>query len=111
LRQALEVRTENADAHHALGLSLIRQKRTDEAVEELRLASMLVPDNARYIYVYAVALNSKGQAAQAVMVLQGAHNRFPNNVDILNALVAFYRDMGNQKAARTYAEKLQAISQ
>ena len=61
-------------------------------------------------YVYAVALNSAGKPEQAVMILQGAFNRFPNNRDILGALVAFYRDMGNEAAARTYAEKLRAVS-
>jgi len=100
----------NAEVHHALGLSLVRQQRTDEGVEELRLASTSAPDNARYIYVYAVALNSTGKPEQAVMVLQGAHNQYPNNPDILSALVAFHRDMGNEAAARGYADKLRAIS-
>jgi Flp pilus assembly protein TadD len=105
----LEAIPGNADVHHALGLSLVRQKSTDEGVEDLRLATIGAPDNARYIYVYAVALNSTGQPKKAVLVLQGAHNRFPNNTDILNALVAFHRDMGNQKAAGFYAEKLRSI--
>ena len=111
LRQAVRVNPENADVRHALGLSLVRQQRTDEGVEELRLAATLNPGNARYVYVYAVALNSTGEPGQAVLVLQGAHNTHPNNVEILSALVAFHRDMGNQAAARTYAGKLRAISQ
>jgi Tfp pilus assembly protein PilF len=110
LRRAAEVAPENADVHHALGLTLVRQKRTEQALKELRLASTLNPDNARYIYVYAVALNSTGKPEQAIMVLQGAHNAHPDNADILRALVAFHRDSGNQQAARDYAEKLQAIS-
>jgi predicted CXXCH cytochrome family protein len=110
LRQAARVSPDNADVHHALGLSLVRQKRANEGIEELRLASTLNPDNARYIYVYAVALNSTGKPEQAIMVLQGAHNRYPNNRDILSALIAFHCDMGHQDAARTYAEKLRAIS-
>jgi len=110
LRRAAEVAPENADVHHALGLTLVRQKRTDQALKELRLASTLNPDNARYIYVYAVALNSTGKPEQAIMVLQGAHNAHPDNADILRALVAFHRDSGNQQAARDFAEKLQAIS-
>ena len=88
----------------------MRQKRANEGIEELRLASTLNPDNARYIYVYVIALNSTGKPEQVIMVLQGAHNRYPNNRDILSALIAFHRDMGNQDAARTYAEKLRAIS-
>ena len=77
---------------------------------ELQRASTLNPDSARYIYVYAVALNSTGKPAEALLVLQGAHNRFPNNTDILSALVAFNRDQGNTAAASHYAKKLQAMS-
>jgi tetratricopeptide (TPR) repeat protein len=110
LRRALKIAPESAAVHHALGLSLIRQQRTDEAVNELQQAATLNPNNMRYVYVYAVALNSTGKPEQAVMVLQGAHNSQPDNVDILNALVAFHRDMGNQAAARNYAEKLRSIS-
>ena len=101
--------TDSADIHHALGLSLVRQQRTGEAIEELKQAAKLNPQSARYIYVYAVALNSTRNTQQAVMVLQGAHNRFPNNTDILAALVAFHRDNGNTDAARIYADKLHKI--
>ena len=110
LRQAVAVIPENGDVHHALGLSLVRQKQTAEAIDMLEQAAKLSPGNARYVYVYAVALNSTGKTEQAIMVLQEAHNRFPNNTDIMNALVAFHRDSGNTKAARTYADKLRGLS-
>lgn len=109
LRKASNISPNNAAVHHALGLTLIRQKRVDAAIEELRLAATLSPDTAQYVYVYGVALNSSGKPQQATLVLQGAHNRHPNNRDILNALVAFNRDQGNETAARNYAEKLRAI--
>jgi cytochrome c553 len=76
-----------------------------------RLASTSGANNARYIYVYAVALYSTGEPEKAILVLQGAHNQYPNNRDILSALVAFHRDGGNQQAASSYAEKLRALSQ
>lgn len=38
-----------------------------------------------------------------------AHSRFPDNLDILTGLVAFYRDNGNTEAARIYADKLNSI--
>ena len=110
LRQAVAVIPENGDVHHALGLSLVRQKQTAEAIERLEQAAKLSPDNARYVYVFAVALNSTGKTEQAIMVLQGAHNRFPNNTDILSALVAFHRDNGNTNAAQSYADKLHSLS-
>lgn len=111
LREAAGIAPNNAAIHHALGLTLVRLKRTGDALEELRLASKLAPDSAHYLYVYAVALNSTGKQEQAVMILQGAHNLFPGNRDILGALVAFLRDMGNEAAARSYAEKLQKQKQ
>jgi predicted CXXCH cytochrome family protein len=110
LRKATQRLPESGDLHHALGLSLVRQQRTAEALEELRQAARLAPDNARYIYVYGVALNSTGAAEQALLVLQGAHNRFPNNTDILAALVALHRERGNTEAAQRYADRLRALT-
>ncbi|MCK5477541.1 MAG: tetratricopeptide repeat protein, partial [Methylococcales bacterium] len=106
LRHALKAIPENAILHHVLGLTLVRQEQINEAIAELKMASELNPNDVRYVYVYAVALNSTGKPKLAVAVLEEAHNVFPNNVQILSALVAFYRDMGNQAKARVYAKKL-----
>jgi tetratricopeptide (TPR) repeat protein len=110
LRQALTIAPDSPVIHHVLGLSLFRQQRSKEAVDELRLAAELDPGDTRYVYVYAVALNSTGDPQQAVMILQGANAAHPDNIEILQALVSFHRDLGNQGAARKYAEKLQAIA-
>jgi tetratricopeptide (TPR) repeat protein len=110
LRRAVVRVPESADLHHVLGLSLVRQQRTEEAVQELKRATILNPQSARYVYVYAVALNSTGKPEQAIMILQGAHTAHPNNRDILSALAAFHRDSGNEAAARSYAQKLGALS-
>jgi tetratricopeptide (TPR) repeat protein len=109
LREAIREAPANGDVHHALGLSLVRQQRLEEAVAELEQATRLSPDEARYVYVYAVALHSTGKPDQAILVLQGAHNRFPGNTDILSALVAFHRESGNTAAASAYAGKLDAL--
>ena len=110
LRQAIDAMPAVAELHYALGLSLVRQQRAAAAIEELQQAASLDPDSVRFIYVYAVALNSSGEPDKALLVLQGAHTRFPNNTDILSALVAFNRDQGNSVAANRYAKKLQALS-
>jgi len=99
---------DNSEVHHALGLSLIRQKRNKDATGELKLAATLNPGNARY--VYAVALNSTGAENQAILVLQGANAAHPDNIEILKALISFHRDLGHETAAKKYAEKLRGIS-
>ncbi|MDH3934412.1 MAG: tetratricopeptide repeat protein, partial [Gammaproteobacteria bacterium] len=110
LQQAIDAMPTAAELHYALGLSLVRQRRAAAAVGALQQAVTLDPDTVRYVYVYAVALNSTAEPEQALLVLQGAHTRFPNNTDILGALVAFNRDQGNAAAASHYAKKLQALS-
>jgi len=110
LRRALEVVPDSPVIHHVLGLTLFRQQRSEAAVNELRLAAQLDSGNTRYVYVYAVALNSTGDPQRAIMILQGANAAHPDNIQILQALVSFHRDLGNQAAAKKYADKLQAIS-
>ncbi|WP_349643821.1 tetratricopeptide repeat protein [Bradyrhizobium sp. LMTR 3] len=61
LRAAIETSPQDAGLHHALGFALVRAKRSDEALRELRRASELDPAQARYAYVYAIALDSAGR--------------------------------------------------
>ena len=110
LRDALESVPTSGDIFHALGLSLVRQKRNLEALEALERAASLSPNIARYTYVYAVALNSNGDTDKAILVLHGAQHRFPSNTDILSALISFHRDAGNLEAAQTYVDKLRSLS-
>jgi Tfp pilus assembly protein PilF len=106
LRKALLVEPRNADVHHSLGLLLVRQHNYAEALGELRQASELAPDNARYAYVYAIALNSAGAAADAMALLERAHRQHPADPDILVGLVSIARDRGDVATALRYAREL-----
>jgi tetratricopeptide (TPR) repeat protein len=75
-----------AALHHALGLVFVRQKQTANALKALAAASRLDPANARYAYVYAVALNDAGQQKQAMQVLATALARNPYDRDVLAPL-------------------------
>jgi len=55
LREGLGHAPTDATLHHALGLSLVRQHRNEEALQELKRATELAPDNQRFAYVYGVA--------------------------------------------------------
>jgi Flp pilus assembly protein TadD len=73
--------------HHALGLSLIRQQRIVEAVAALRRAHELSPEDARFAYVYAVALHQTGQPGDAREVLTRAARTHPHDATLREALV------------------------
>jgi predicted CXXCH cytochrome family protein len=109
LRKAMSIDPNNADIRHSLGLALVRQHNYAEALPELRRASELAPSNARYAYVYAIALNSIGAGASAMELLENAHKRHPTDRDTLLALVSISRDTGDFATALSHARELVAL--
>ena len=77
-----------------------------DALPELEAAARLAPDNARYGYVYAVALRDTGQAAQATKVLTQVLARHPYDRDTLSALIAYAREGNDPRQALGYARRL-----
>ncbi|OAF14767.1 hypothetical protein AXW67_17505 [Bradyrhizobium neotropicale] len=109
LRTAITSSRQDGGLHHALGLTLIRQKRPNDALSEFQTASELEPDRSRYAYVYAVALHSSGRVGESIEVLKTNLVRHPDDRDSLSALVTFSRDSGNIGAALEYAERLSRL--
>lgn len=110
LRAAIGSSPHDAGLHHALGLTLTREKRPDDALAEFRIATELEPDRSRYAYVYAVALHSSGRADESMKVLKTNLARHPDDRDILMALVTFNRDAGDIAAALEYVEQLSRVA-
>jgi len=106
LREGLQLGRGEADLRHSLGLLLVRSERQEEGLDELRLAVESAPDNERYAYVYAVALNSLGQPEAAIRLLSDVKDRFPGDFDIHWALATMLRDRGESAAAREIAAAL-----
>jgi predicted CXXCH cytochrome family protein len=109
LRTAIGSSSQDAGLHYALGLTLTRERRPDDALAEFRIATRLEPERSRYAYVYAVALHSSGHDDDAMKVLKGNLARHPDDRDTLLALVTFSRDVGDVATALQYAEQLSRI--
>jgi len=92
-------------ARDALARFLIRLKRYDEGIEELRLATELIPNHAQTHYFYGVALNSTGKFEEALPYLQHAQQLDPYNVEYLVGLATICRDAGKLDLARKYAQE------
>jgi len=82
LREGLDLDAGDGVLRHALGLTLVRTGQNDAALVELQQAATLLPDISRYVYVYAVALNSMGQPDKAIEVLEAARRNFPGDAEI-----------------------------
>jgi len=89
LREALVRIPRSADLHHALGLALARDRQLLGAMEHLRAAAELRPENPRYAYVYGVALHDAGDAEGAVRILTAAQEKHPADRDIREALLSY----------------------
>ena len=99
----------NAAVQYALGLYLVRKRDYPRALDLLRRAHELRPDDARYAYVYAVALNSSGAAGEAMALLEQTLRQHPADRDVLMALVSMARDSGNFSTALRCARKLATL--
>ena len=106
LRTALVASPRDAGLHYSLGLTLVRLKHLDEAMEQLHRATELEPNRSRYAYVYAVALHSAGRVSDAMTVLKQNLAQHPRDRDTLSALITFARESGDAAAALDYADKL-----
>lgn len=106
LRDAIAQSPAAAAAHHALSLSLIRQKRYEEAIVELARAVELAPDESGFAYVEIVALQSMGRDVEARARLDAALSRFPFDPQLLQLELQVALDGGEQKRAAPIARRL-----
>jgi predicted CXXCH cytochrome family protein len=109
LRETLAGAAKDASLHHALGLTLVREKRNEAALEELSQAASLDPGQARYAYVYAIALHSAGRRDDALAVLRNSLKMHPNDRDALSAAIILSREKGDAAGALSYAERLSRL--
>ena len=87
-----------------------RRGAVGEALEDLEQAATLQPENARFSYVYGVALDSTGDTDQALVVLEHAATHHPYDRDLLTALATISRDNGSLEVALRYARDLTALA-
>jgi tetratricopeptide (TPR) repeat protein len=109
-RNAIGTSPNEGGLHHALGLSLVRLKRLDEALIELHRAADLDANNARYASIYGVALYSTGRQKEALAQLKESMARHPADRDIVMAIVSFSREAGDTATALQYAEQAAKIA-
>ena len=79
LLDGISFRPRSAELHHSLGLAQVRLQDLPAAIESLRSATSFAPGNSRYAYVYAVALHSAGRTADALVSIDDALQRLPND--------------------------------
>ncbi len=109
LQTGLKTRADAA-LYHSLGLWYVRNKDMDKGLQALQKSAELEPDNARFQYVYAIAIGEK-QPQQAITMLQTALQAHSGNIELLSALASFYEKIGDSANALNYQQKAQKVMQ
>jgi len=110
IKRALQVAPDSGAAHHSYGLFLVRMQNYEAALPQLETAIKQTDALPRYAYVYAVALESRGQTPKAVDILIQATERWPNQYDLLMLLVDYLDRSNNIQMAMKYLSSLSAIA-
>lgn len=90
LERAIQQDPHTAPARALLGLILARQNDPHGALQNLRQAHGIDPENPTYAYDYAVLLLQDGQFITAIPILESLHRHSPQADDILVNLARAY---------------------
>lgn len=93
----------------ALGLSLVREGRHAAALSELAAAHRGAPGEARHAYVYAMALRERGQALDALRVLERSVD-LNGDRELRLAIASLRMDRGEVEAASRALAALSATN-
>jgi tetratricopeptide (TPR) repeat protein len=109
LREAISRSPDDASLEEALGLLMVRRKHAAQALDLLGSAARGDPGNARYAYVYAIALNDTGKTGIAIETLESSIKTHPYDRDSLAAIANFLEQSGDVAKALTYANRLSEL--
>jgi len=94
--------------NHAMGLWYVRDKQKEKATGYLKEAVTLDPNDARFSYVYAVAMGEK-QPKEAIEVLEEIYLKHTGNRQIVSGLAYYYKQVGNSDKSKEYEGKLKDL--
>ncbi len=106
LTNALKRMPENPSLQHALGLAMVRRKKYGKGVALLASAAREDSGNARYGYVYAIALNDAGHPGLAIAQLKRVVKANPYDRNSLASLVSLLGQSQQPGQCLIYAERL-----
>jgi predicted CXXCH cytochrome family protein len=100
-----------AELRYGHALALVRVRRLEDAIGQLREAVRLDPDNIRYASTLAIALDSVGRSGDAFdMLSAAAAKRNQSDPDILGTLVPLGLKLGRYRETLPFAEALARLN-
>lgn len=97
---------DRADLRYGHGLSLVRQKAMEEAINELEMAVRLDPANPQYRVTAAIALDSVARTDDALALLDLSIATGAADANLLNTAIQMGLKLRRYSATLTYAQEL-----
>ena len=95
-QKAVELNSELAIGHAALGFALGQQRRFDEAKGEFERAILLEPKLFEAYYYYGTVAFTQGDLEKAAVMFERAGEAAPDDIRGLNLLPQVYRSLGRE---------------
>jgi tetratricopeptide (TPR) repeat protein len=105
---ALLINSDEMSAHYNLALSLIRLKKTGEAIEQLRIVTSAHPGVVEPEYNLAILLEGKNATAEAVAHLKAAYRTQPGDTGVAQHLLIDLLDLGRADEAQPILEQFRS---
>jgi len=105
LVRAMAIAPDVAEPVFSYAMWLTRQQHPD-ALDYIRRAADLAPNQIRYGYTLAIALKDSGRANEAIGKLESMLEEWPDNQDLLYVLALILRDQGRDQEALLRVEQL-----
>ena len=87
-------------------MSQIRSNEKQNALKSLENSTLFAPENASYLYTYALLLQDQKNIHQAIRYFEKAYAITPTNPDISYSLTQSYIALNQFKQALFYAKNL-----
>ncbi len=98
--------SEYTEGNYFLGLLYAEQNRFKEAAEQLEIANGKTENRSRIYYNLGLIYQQLNETSKAETYLLKGYSLFPNDFDIIYALVDFYVKRGNKTIALKYANEI-----
>jgi tetratricopeptide (TPR) repeat protein len=94
------------EGNYFLGLLYAEQSRFKEAAEQLEIAATKMERNRRIYYNLGLIYQQLNETSKAESYLLKGYSLFPNDFDIIYALIDFYAKRGNKNEALKFVNEL-----
>jgi tetratricopeptide (TPR) repeat protein len=94
------------EGNYFLGLLYAEQNKFKEAAAQLEIAATKTEHNRRIYYNLGLIYQQLNETSKAESYLLKGYSLFPNDFDIIYALIDFYAKRGNKNEALKFANEL-----